>query len=49
MMPLKTRSMTKVVPRAKRASDRGAKIMVPYEVITSPAMWMPMPIAHTAK
>jgi hypothetical protein len=46
-MPVNQRSMMKVVPMPTRASKRGQNTIVPNEVIQSPAMWMPRPIATT--
>ena len=38
MMPLNHRSMMNVVPIAARQSEKGARIMVPKLVMTSPTM-----------
>ena len=43
------KSMMNVVDSAKRRSENGDSNIVPYEVIQSPMMWMPMPHANTPK
>ena len=46
MIPVKGRSMMKVVPQPKRWSENGARIMVPNWVIRSPRMCTKI-AAHT--
>ncbi len=46
MMPVKGRSMMKVVPQPKRWSENGARIMVPNWVMRSPRMCTKI-AAHT--
>ena len=49
MIALNHRSMMNVVPMPKRASDTGAKIIVPNEVIRSPTICAPRPSAAMPK
>ena len=49
MIAVNQRSMMKVVPIVTRKSEKGENTIVPKDVIQSPAIWIPMPIAKMPK